>query len=304
MAPFMYGPHFVGMRDSLVSALAWTFKVAFRKAAGEKLYQQCRVTMLHQEHGLGLDWGWYNSLRTVRPIRRDFGWQAGQTIDRYYAEEVFLPQHSGDIRGRVLEIGDRRYTERFGGAKVTQSDVLNVKPGNNQTTIIADLTSAAHIPSNTFDCAILTFTLQFVYDVRAALRTLYRILKPGGVLLIAVPGISQIARYDDDNWGEYWRFTSRSARMLFEEVFQPDSLTIRTHGNVLAAIASLHGLISNELQRDELNHHDRDYELLITIRAMKEHRACLPGSSEHPCAITSGSGPVRDAVRGISEQSA
>jgi ubiquinone/menaquinone biosynthesis C-methylase UbiE len=153
---------------------------------------------------------------------------------------------------------------------VTKSDVLNVKGGDKATTIVADLTSADHIPSDTFDCAILTFTLQFIYDVRAAVRTLYRILKPEGVLLIAVPGISQIARYDDDSWGEYWRFTSRSSRMLFEEVFRPGSLTIQTHGNVLAALASLHGLISNELRREELNHHDRDYELVITIRAVKQ----------------------------------
>jgi SAM-dependent methyltransferase len=236
---------------------------------GEELYQQSRNTFLHQERGLGLDWRWYNSLRTVHPIRRDFGWQAGQTIDRYYTEELFLPQYAADIKGRVLEIGDRRYTERFGGAKVIQSDVLSVQPGNSEATIIADLTSANHIPSDCFDCAILTFTLQFIYDVRAALRTLHRILKPGGVLLMAVPGISQIARYDDDNWGEYWRFTSRSIRMLFAEVFGPESLAIKTHGNVLAALAGLHGLISNELRREELNHHDRDYELIITIRAVK-----------------------------------
>ncbi len=262
---------FLNIRDHFISALAWPFKKAFRNVISEDLYQQFRVTLLHQEHGLGLDWRWYNSLRTVHPIRRDFGWQAGQTIDRYYTEEVFLPQHSEDIRGRVLEVGDRRYTQRFGGEKVTKSDVLNVKAGHETTTIVADLTSAGHIPSNVFDCAILTFTLQFVYDVRSALRTLHRILKPGGVLLIAVPGISQIARYDDDNWGEYWRFTSRSAQMLFAEVFQPESLTIRTYGNVLATIASLHGLISQELRREELDHRDRDYELLITIRAVKEH---------------------------------
>ena len=257
------------IRDHVLSALAWPFKKALRRMAGEELYQQSRVTFLHQERGLGLDWRWHNSLRTVHPIRRDFGWQSGQTIDRYYTEEVFLPKHSADIRGRVLEIGDRRYTERFGGTKVTKSDVLNVKAGDKATTIVGDLTSADHIATDSFDCAILTFTLQFIYDVRAALRTLNRILKPGGVLLIAVPGISQIARYDDDNWGEYWRFTSRSARLLFEEVFQPESLTIRTHGNVLAALASLHGLITDQLPREEFNHHDRDDEVVITIRAVK-----------------------------------
>jgi SAM-dependent methyltransferase len=257
------------IRDHVLSALVWPFKKALKQIAGEELYQRSRATFLHQERGLGLDWNWYNSLRTVHPIRRDFGWQAGQTIDRYYTEEMFLPRYAGDIRGRVLEVGDRRYTERFGGTKVTKSDVLNVKPGNPATTIVADLTSADHIASDSFDCGILTFTLQFIYDVRTAIRTLHRILKPGGVLLIVVPGISQIARYDEDNWGEYWRFTSRSVRMLFEEVFPPESLTIQTHGNVLAALASLHGLISTELRREELNHHDRDYELLITVRAVK-----------------------------------
>lgn len=279
----------LNIRDHLVSLLAWPFKKAFKQALGEELYQQFRATCLRQERGLGLDWRWHNSLRTVHPIRRDFGWQAGQTIDRYYTEEFFLPQHSEDIHGSVLEVGDRRYTHRFGGAKVLKSDVLNVKPGDSATTIVADLASADHIPANTFDCAILTFTLQFVFDVRAALRTLHRILKPGGVLLVAVPGISQIARYDDDNWGEYWRFTSRSVRMLFSEVFQPESLTIQTHGNVLAALASLHGLISRELRRDELNYQDRDYELLITIRAVK-------GSNDSEDAASSTTGLFKKCI--------
>ena len=267
----------MNIRDQMLSVLAWPLKKFLRQAAGEEFYQQSRVTLLQQERGLGLDWRWYNSLRTVHPIRRDFGWQAGQAIDRYYTEELFLPQHTADIRGRVLEIGDRRYTERFGGMKVINSDVLAVQPGNADATIIADLISADHIPSDSFDCAILTFTLQFIYDVKAALLTVRRILKPGGVLLAAVPGISQIARYDDDNWGEYWRFTSRSARMLFAEVFGPEAVTIETHGNVLTALASLHGLVSSELRRDELNFHDRDYEVLITIRAVK-----TSGSSQ-PC---------------------
>ena len=49
-----------------------------------------------------------------------------------------------------------------------------------------------------FDCAIVTQTLQFVYDVRAALATLHRILAPGGVLLATVPGITKISPPEDD----------------------------------------------------------------------------------------------------------
>ena len=256
------------IRNELVSTFAWPFKTFARRLLGEELYQQMRTTFLHQQGGLGLDWKWGNSLRGVRPIRRDFGWREGQPIDRYYTEEQFLAEYKNDIRGRVLEIGDNRYTLKFGGNRVAQSDVLGF-PGSSGPTIQADLTKADHIPSALFDCVILTFTLQFIFDVRAAIKTLGRITKPEGVVLIVVPGISQLSRYDMDTWGEYWRFTSLSMRLLMEEVFRPEDIIVKSYGNVLAATASLQGLISSELRRDELDYCDRDYELVIGVRAKK-----------------------------------
>jgi len=38
---------------------------------------------------------------------------------------------------------------------------------------------------------VFTQTLHLIYDVRSAIRTLHRVLKPGGVLLATFPGISQ-----------------------------------------------------------------------------------------------------------------
>ena len=262
-------------RSRVLSSLVRPFTRILRHPFGEDLYRQARRTVL-RERGLGLDWRWSNSLRTVHPIRRDFGWQAGQTVHRYYTEEKFLPQFSEDIRGHVLEIGDRRYTRRFGGARVVQSDVLHARPGNEQATIVADLTSAEHIPSDSFDCVVLTFTLQCVYDVNAVIKTLNRILKPRGVLLMTVPGISQIARYDDDHWGDYWRFTARSLRRLLEETFSFRDIMVQPYGNVLSAVAGLHGLIATELEAEELNYHDRDYEVTLTARAVKSHSAPSP----------------------------
>src|SRR5690606_675442 len=94
------------------------------------------------------------------------------------------------IHGRVLEIGDNTYTLRFGGDRVSISDVLHVDEGHAGATITADLTSAEHIPGDQFDCIVFTQTLQFIFDASAALRTLHRILRPGGVLLCTVPGIT------------------------------------------------------------------------------------------------------------------
>ena len=210
----------------------------------------------------------FGSLRRLSPIGRIFGSEWGQCIDRYYIES-FLARHAADIYGHVLEVADNTYTRQFGGARVQQSDILHVSPHHPGATITADLTCAEHLQSETFDCVIFTQTLQFIYDVRAALCTLYRLLKPGGVLLATGNGISQIARWDMDHWGEYWRFTSLSAHKLFTEVFPASYVAVQAHGNVLAAMAFLHGLVSEELRQDELDYFDPDYEVLITIRAVK-----------------------------------
>jgi len=210
----------------------------------------------------------FGSLRRLQPIGRIFGSEWGQCIDRYYIES-FLARYATDIHGHVLEVGDDAYTRQFGGTRVQQSDVMHVSPDHPGATLTVDLTHAERLPSDTFDCIIFTQTLQFIYDVRAALRTLWRILKPGGVLLATCHGISQIARWDMDHWGEYWRFTSLSAHKLFTEVFPAAGVTVQAHGNVLAAMAFLHGLVAEELRQEELDYFDPDYEVLITIRAVK-----------------------------------
>jgi SAM-dependent methyltransferase len=192
----------------------------------------------------------------------------GASIDRYYIEK-FLTRHSPDIHGCVLEIANSDYTRRFGEGRVIKSEVLHVQAGNPRATIVDDLASGNQIASNSFDCIILTQTLQFIYDVRAAIFNLYRILKPGGILLATLPGISQISRYDMDRWGEYWRFTTLSARKLFEHAFPSNRITVRTYGNVLAANAFLQGLAVEELRRHELDYQDPEYQLLITVKAAK-----------------------------------
>lgn len=209
----------------------------------------------------------FGDLRRLTPISQQFGYDRGRPIDRYYIEG-FLERHKADIQGRVLEIGDNTYTQAFGGPSVTTSDVLHIVEGNPHATIVGDLTCAAHIPSDTFDCIILTQTLDLIYDVRAALRTVYRILKPGGVVLATVPGISPIGH---DEWTESlcWNFTAVSTRRLFGETFPPSNVQVEAFGNVLVATAFLYGLAVEDLHEEELDFRDRGYDLLMTVRATK-----------------------------------
>ena len=209
----------------------------------------------------------FGSLRRVVPVSRVYGFDRGQPVDRYYIER-FLARNAEYIRGRVLEIGGSTYTRRFGGARVTAVDVLHVKGGNREATLVGDLSAGHHLPSGAFDCILLVQTLQLIFDVDAAVRTLSRMLKPGGVLLATFPGISHKGR---DEWADVWQwgFTSASAARLFGRVFPADHLTIERHGNVLATTAFLYGLASSELSPGELEYSDDCYEMLIALRAAK-----------------------------------
>ena len=209
----------------------------------------------------------FGSLRRLEPVSNVFGFDRGTPIDRYYIES-FLASHSDRVRGRVLEIGDDSYSRKFGAGKVTQQDVLHVVAGFPGATIVADISDAPEIPSKTFDCIIFTQVLQYIFDAPAAVATLHRILKPGGVVLATVPGISRILRDQADKESDCWRFTEFSARRLCAQYFG-DNVTISTYGNVLAAVASLQGLATFELHRNELDYHDPDYQVIIAVCATK-----------------------------------
>jgi SAM-dependent methyltransferase len=210
----------------------------------------------------------FNDLTAVKPVSSLMGCERGTPIDRYYIER-FLENRAHLIQGRVLEIADSSYSRRFGGDRVEKYEVLHATSGNRNTTITGDLTDPATLPANAVDCFICTQTFNFIFDVQKAVAGAYHILKPGGVLLATVSGISQISRYDMDRWGDYWRFTTASLEKLFKPFFK-DELEIKPFGNVLAATAFLQGIAVEDLpDRSLLDQNDADYQLLITIVARK-----------------------------------
>ena len=211
----------------------------------------------------------FGDLRRVTPLSREFGFDRGSPVDRRYIEG-FLDRHAADIRGRVLEVKDAAYTRRFGGERVEVSDVLDVDSANRDATLIDDLTTGAQLPSDAFDCVVLTQTLHLIFDVHAAAHTLHRILKPGGVLLLTVPGITPIPRMESSSW--YWSFSAVAADRLFRGAFASGTVDVESHGNVLAATAFLYGLAERELRDAELDANDADYPVTITVRAVKGPR--------------------------------
>jgi SAM-dependent methyltransferase len=208
---------------------------------------------------------WLGSIRRLAPLSRNWGLDRGTPIDRYYIEQ-FLRQNREAVHGDVLEVRDGRYTHMF-GSDINRADIIDIVATNRDATIVTDLTAADVIPAGTFDCFILTQTLQYIYDNRSALFHVHRILRAGGKVLATLPAANRIDSRHRDS--DLWRYTAASARALFAERFGWDQVSVSTFGNVLTGVGFLMGMAAEEFSARELESHDADFPVLIAARATR-----------------------------------
>jgi SAM-dependent methyltransferase len=207
-------------------------------------------------------------LGRLEPPSRLMGLDRGTPVDRWYIER-FLAAHAAQVRGRVLEVADDRYTRQFGGDRVTERAVLHAVPGNSAATLVGNLETGEGIPDARFDCAIVTQVLECVFEVGDAVRHIHRLLAPGGTALVTLPAIAPVSRYDAERWGEYWHFSEQSAARLFEPVFGAANVQVESHGNHAAAHACVAGMAAAELRDEQLTAQDADYPVVVTVLATK-----------------------------------
>ena len=259
--------HAVARRDNALR------EIDALKARAEKL----RKALPSKEAG-AFDLGDFG--RTT-PAARDWGYERGKPVDRYYIER-FLERHSSDIHGAVLEVQEADYTRRYGGDRVTRSDVLDLDAANPRATVVADLRCANNIPSDTYDCIILTQTIHVVDDMPSVVRECLRILKPGGVLLATLPSASRVClEYGHD--GDFWRVTEAGAREVFAKAFAADRVEVEACGNVLVNAAFLYGLGCQELSAADFEAVDPYFPLIVSVRASKPaHRRSVARARSGP----------------------
>ena len=214
-----------------------------------------------------IDWG---ALRRLEPVSATWGIERGLPVDRYYIAR-FLERRREDIRGNVLEVKDATYTQAYGSG-VDALDIVDIAADNPSATVIADLAEEGSLPSDRYDCFVLTQTIHIIYDVREVLRNAAGALKPGGVLLATLPCVSRLD-YESGLEGDFWRFTPASARRLFEDVFGTGQVEVEAHGNVLACCGFLLGLAAEEFRKEELDHRDPYFPLLLCVRAVKSEES-------------------------------
>lgn len=205
------------------------------------------------------------------PISSFVGNDRGTPIDRV-AIEGFLAHHRKRVRGQVLEVKDRNYTTRFGApGSVTRSDVLDINRENAEANVVDDIRSLATIRDGTYDCFIVTQVLQYVDDLDAAIRSIRRVLVPGGSAIVTVPTLGKLDGQEDRVSGHYWRLTPDSARHLFSKHFgsDPADLEIHAWGNARLAAAFLSGLCVEDLSPRTFASYDPHFTCGVLLRATR-----------------------------------
>lgn len=208
-------------------------------------------------------WG---NLRRTQPVSDRFGFERGTPIDRYYTD-AFLAAHADSVRGVVAEIAGDTYARRFEAGGVERIEIIDIHPHNPRATIVADLAEEGALPPDAFDCLIVTQTLQYVPDPASALRSCASALRAGGTLLLAAPALAAHDSNEPDE-ADHWRFWPAGVRRLLEAAFPDANVDVVGHGNIVAAIAFLHGLAAEELRPDELAFTDARYPVVVHARVV------------------------------------
>jgi SAM-dependent methyltransferase len=204
----------------------------------------------------------YLASMSTKPISAVYGFDRGKPADRRWIER-FLGTHAEAVHGRCLEVQSDEYVRHFGGDRVTKVEVLDIDPANEAATITADLQDLADIADGTFDCAVVTQTLQYVHEPRRAIAELHRVLVDSGTLLVTLPCLGRV----EPDAVDCWRFLPQGARALFAEMDW--EVHVEQFGNPLLGVAMWTGMAVEDLPDRVWDVNDPAWPCIVGVRATK-----------------------------------
>lgn len=121
--------------------------------------------------------------------------------------EPFVERHA--TTGRTLDIGSAHgpYAKHFPNRVSTD---IAEGPGVD---VVADAHDLSPFPDASFDCVLATEVLEHLHTPERAIREMYRVLAPGGSLVLTTRFIFPLHDVPHD----YWRFTSYGLRHLLRD---------------------------------------------------------------------------------------
>ncbi len=226
------------------------------------------------------NWRSWPIIRNLRAIRfrqlKPFGAAQSEAMSviRYYWAD-FLEQQRADFRGKGLEIGETATIRYYGGDRLTQADAIDLTPHSPEVRVVADLCRADNISSDQYDCFLVQFTTNVLFDIEAALYHAIRLLKPGGVLLTNF-WTTDFYFYNGLDMGtgaplymHHWFTPIQVVNLLHGLGLNDTNSRVRAYGNLLTKMAFLLNCPAREFTTHELDHVDPYQPLLICTRIVK-----------------------------------
>lgn len=210
----------------------------------------------------------FGNLRSLVPIGRLFNLDRGTPIHNYYCQQ-FLSNIADEVRGDVLHVGEPHERGRAGA---TVAEFLSRLGAVRPKTMTLEEMRDRNLEANLFDCILISDCLEYAPNLDVSLAMVKRLLRPGGVIVAILPGL-QNGHRQGGIANLHWHFTTHSAANLFERYFGRGNLQVSGFGNILTAVAALHGLTAEELNSVELEKHDPAYEVSIFVKATNDSEA-------------------------------
>lgn len=155
-------------------------------------------------------------------------------VAQYYRK--MIPMHAG---GKLLDLGCGK-VPLFGAYRnlvdeVTCVDWENSLHKNEHLDIVADLNEPLPLDSSNFDTVILSDVLEHIREPQQLMGEIFRVLKPGGKLIMNVPYFYWLHEEPYD----YYRYTKHALKYLAEKAGM-EVLEIESLGGLPEVFADLH----------------------------------------------------------------
>lgn len=187
------------------------------------------------------------SQRFIELSTRDHAKPAGVTVahPQWLLNKLHqnaLKRVADDVRGHVLDVGcgDKPWHHLFPDVKTyTGLDYLGPSATQNAITVADVCADAASMPfrDGSFDRVVAFQSLEHIKLPETALHEIYRVLRPGGKIVLTVPFLYHVHDAEDD----FWRWTEHGlTQVLKENGFE--SVAISPIGGAYAMIVTAAGV--------------------------------------------------------------
>ncbi len=122
-----------------------------------------------------------------------------------------IKRHASVVRGRVLDVGAGSYA-RYQHLFIYDQYVKLDREGISGIDVVGSL-EAIPLPDASFDSVVCTQVVGDVYNLPLAFSEFFRVLRPGGTLLLTESFVDSL----HDEPYDYWRITKHSLRRLSED---------------------------------------------------------------------------------------